>query len=640
MFPISSTALTAPQIPVVTPTSETTAVNNSTVARVGSALDAPAPASVTIDLSPVASFLLTVSQSQQQLTQLQSAIANGADPQEAARRAATLNEATQNVVNAFNLLPAVDFNQPQQQSASLLNNLVQSLTQQTATNTATQQQNLAQIGLTLQPPLLSDATGGLSLDNEVLRAAFNSNGERTTSTLQNTLDTFSNLATQFAEQLSAAGSASLPTLGLAQQLALTPADVAANARLDLARAEIDNLVQLPLPTSGADRLAAQRAALEQPATNLNPATPSPIVNPLQASTAEVIAAQNAEAAQAANEQSAQTNATAQATQTAQAGQTAQAAQNAQAAQTNDATQAAANDAQDTAATQSNVTTAADAARATASAQAAREASASGLNAATAAGTQAASQAALAQNAAATAAANQANANQTQTVAASVSAANAASNAAAAQAQAAQNAVAALSAQNASAIAAVAQARAAQASATTPEAINAAAAVVAQQASAAQATANNLAAANAAAAAATQQAAAAANAAQQAGAQQQTLLAQQSAAQQSAALQNAAAQTATAQEAGTQQAALQNTAEQNAAEQASAAQLAAAQAAARAPTDPLRANPALAAAIAAYNISDPAILGANARAGQASVGGIPRVAAVGAAARARGIGNAP
>jgi hypothetical protein len=588
MFPISSTALTAPQIPVVTPTSETTAVNNSTVARVGSALDAPAPASVTIDLSPVASFLLTVSQSQQQLTQLQAAIANGADPQEAARRAATLNEATQNVVNAFNLLPAVDFNQPQQQSASLLNNLVQSLTQQTATNTATQQQSLAQIGLTLQPPLLSDATGGLSLDNEVLRAAFNSNGERTTSTLQNTLDTFSNLATQFAEQLSAAGSASLPALGLAQQLALTPADLAANARLDLARAEIDNLVQLPLPTSGADRLAAQRAALEQPATNLNPATPSPIVNPLQASTAEVIAAQNAEAAQAANEQSAQTNATAQATQTSQAGQTAQAAQNAQAAQTNDATQAAANDAQDSAATQSNATTAADAARATASAQAAREASASGLNAATSAGTQAASQAALAQNAAATVAANQANANQTQTVAASVSAANAASNAAAAQAQAAQNAVQALSAQNAAAIAAVAQARAAQAGATTPEAINAAAAIVSQQTGAAQTTANNLAAATAAAAAATQQAAAASNAAQQ----------------------------------------------------ASAAQLAAAQAAARAPTDPLRANPALAAAIAAYNISDPAILGANARAAQASVGGIPRVAAVGAAARARGIGNAP
>lgn len=393
MFPISSTALTAPQIPVVTPTSETTAVNNATVARVGSALDAPAPASVTIDLSPVASFLLTVSQSQQQLTQLQAAIANGAEPQEAARRAATLNEATQNVVNAFNLLPAVDFNQPQQQSASLLNNLVQSLTQQTATNSATQQQSLVQIGLTLQPPLLSDATGGLSLDNEVLRAAFNSNGERTTSTLQNTLDTFSNLATQFAEQLSAAGSASLPALGLAQQLALTPADLAANARLDLARAEIDNLVQLPLPTSGAEPQAAQTA---------------------------------------------------------------------QATQADDATQ-------------SSAATAAEAARATASAQAARQESASRLNATAAAGTQAASQAALAQNAA---------------------------------------------------------------------------------------------------------------------------------------------------------------------QQASAAQLAAAQAAARAPTDPLRANPALAAAIAAYNISDPAILGANARAAQASVDGIPRVAAVGAAARARGIGNAP
>jgi len=254
MFPISSSALTAPQIPVASPASATTAVDNSTVARVGSALDAPAPASVTIDLSPVASFLLTVSQSRQQLTQLQSAIANGADPQAATRRAATLNETTQNVVNAFNLLPAVDFNQPQQQSASLLNNLVQSLTRQTATNTATPQQDLARIGLTLQPPLLSDATGGLSLDNEVLRAAFNSNGARTTSTLQNTLDTFSNLATQFAEQLSAAGSASLPAPGTAQQLAAEQASAAQLAAAQAAaRAPSD-------PLRGNPALAAAIAA--------------------------------------------------------------------------------------------------------------------------------------------------------------------------------------------------------------------------------------------------------------------------------------------------------------------------------------------------------------------------------------------
>jgi len=254
MFPISSSALTAPQIPAASPASATTAVDNSTVARVGSALDAPAPASVTIDLSPVASFLLTVSQSRQQLTQLQSAIANGADPLAAARRAATLNETTQNVVNAFNLLPAVDFNQPQQQSASLLNNLVQSLTRQTATNTATPQQDLARIGLTLQPPLLSDATGGLSLDNEVLRAAFNSNGARTTSTLQNTLDTFSNLATQFAEQLSAAGSASLPAPGTAQQLAAEQASAAQLAAAQAAaRAPSD-------PLRGNPALAAAIAA--------------------------------------------------------------------------------------------------------------------------------------------------------------------------------------------------------------------------------------------------------------------------------------------------------------------------------------------------------------------------------------------
>ncbi|MYM91383.1 hypothetical protein GTP91_29925 [Rugamonas sp. FT82W] len=89
MFPISSASLTTP-------------------AEVASA---------SIDLSPVANFLLTVSQAREQLTQLHTALANGAQPREAA---ASLNDAAQNLVNAFNLLPSVDFNQAQSPTPSLL----------------------------------------------------------------------------------------------------------------------------------------------------------------------------------------------------------------------------------------------------------------------------------------------------------------------------------------------------------------------------------------------------------------------------------------------------------------------------------------------------------------------------------------
>jgi hypothetical protein len=634
MFPISSSTLTTPGIvnfPAVAPTVQAAPVaplaqvGGNTVTAVGTATDAPAQASVTVDLSPVASFLLTVSQSQQQITQLQAAVANGDDPQDAAIRASALNDATQNVVNAFNLLPSVDFDQAQRQGPSLLNNLVQSLTRQTdATQPRTAAQSLARIGVTLQPPLLSDLSGGLSLDNEVLRAAFNTDRESTTSTLQNTLATFNELATRFAEQLSAAGSAQLPALGTYQQQALdtyqqqtltqalTPADIAANARLDLARAELDLVSQIGLPETAADRLAAQRANLEQPANTLTQ-TRSPIVNPLQASTAEVIAAQNAEAARVAIDaatraddadasapalQADQADAAQSALRTDQAARAAQTGDTEQANGTTKADEAVAQGANqlngasqsdDAAAQASDTTTqasdaaqaAADAARATAAAQAARQQSASGLGAVTTAGAQAAAQANIAQAAAANAAANNpANATDAQqaiaaqTAATNVAAANAAATAASAQAQAAQNAANALAAQNNAALAAAAQARVAQSTAGTPEAAAAAAAVAAQQASAAQTTAANLAAANAAAAQASQQA-----------------LAAQAAAAQAASLQ----------------------------------------------LDPLRANPALAAAIAAYNISDPAVLGANARAAQTTTPGIPRVAAVGAATATGGIG---
>lgn len=599
MFPISSTTLSGPNpanFPLVSPTAAVDSVSSSTIAPVGSAIDAPAQASVQVDLSPVANFLLTVSQSREQIAQLQTAVANGTDPQEAAARAATLNDATQNVVNAFNLLPSVEFNQAQPQGPSLLNNLVESLNRQTfGANTAQQlnqtnqanqpnqpqsaaqslAQSLSRIGVTLQPPLLSDAAAGLSLDNEILRASFNTDNQATTNTLQNTLDTFSELATRFAEQLSAAGSGALPALASAQQDALTPQDLVANARLDMARAELDLLRQIPLPDTAADRLAAQRADLEQPLTPQATAPDSPIVNPLQASTAEVIAAQNAEAREA------NINALpSQQTQTARSLQAADQAEQPQAADAAEENQATANANTERSAAQA----ASDAAQATAAAQAARQQAASGLSAATAASAQAATQANAAQNAAAAAAAaaaaNSANATAeqqavaAQNAATNLAAADAAAASALAQAQAAQSAADALAAQSAEASAAAAQARAALAAATTPEAANAAGAIAAQQAAAAQTTASNLAAANAAAA---------------------------DAAQQARAAQVAAVQASTVQ------------------------------------TNPLQGNPALAAAIAAYNITDPTLLGANARATQTAVSATPRVSAVTAPARARTIG---
>jgi len=601
MFPISSTTLSGPNpanFPLVSPTAQTAAVDavsSSTITPVGSALDAPAQASVQVDLSPVANFLLTVSQSREQITQLQAAVANGADPQEATARAGTLNDATQNVVDAFNLLPGVDFNQTQPQGPSLLNSLVDSLNRQTfgaaaqPLNQASQAnqvgqptsaaqslaQSLSRIGVTLQPALLSDATAGLSLDNEILRASFNSDNQSTTNTLQNTLDTFSELATRFAEQLSAAGTGALPALASAQQDALTPEDLVANARLDMARAELDLLRQIPLPDTAADRLAAQRAELEQPLTPRATAPDSPIVNPLQASTAEVIAAQNAEAREAG------INALpSQQTQSAQSLQAAGQAEQNQAANAAEENQAVANANADADTERGVAQAAADAARATAAAQAARQQAASGLSAATAASTQAAAQANIAQRAAAAATAtNSANATAeqqavaAQNAATNLAAANAAAASALAQAQAAQSAADVLAAQSAEASAAAAQARAALAAATTPEAANAAGAIAAQQAAAAQTTASNLASANAAAAEAQQQARAA----------------------------------------------------QVAAVQASTMQ-----------TNPLQGNPALAAAIAAYNI-DAALLGANARAVQSTVSGTPRVTAVTGPARTRGIG---
>ncbi|MYM94953.1 hypothetical protein [Duganella vulcania] len=252
MFPISSVSLTTP--------ADVAPAHTAPAAGAGSATDAP-PASASVDLSPVASFLLTLSQSREEVTQLRTALANGAQPREVA---ASLNDTAQNMVNAINLLPSVDFNQAQSQTPSLLNSLVQSLLQPALSDHATPAQRLARIGVTLQAPLLSDATGGLSLDNEVLRAAFHRQPQRTMQALQDTLDHFSDVAKRYAEQLSAAGNREAEAQAARPQPTLTPADVAANTRLDLARAELDQLAHHPTPDTAADRLAAQRATLEQP----------------------------------------------------------------------------------------------------------------------------------------------------------------------------------------------------------------------------------------------------------------------------------------------------------------------------------------------------------------------------------------
>ncbi|WP_229262405.1 hypothetical protein, partial [Duganella guangzhouensis] len=100
--------------------------------------------------------------------------------------------------------------------------------------------------------------------------------------------------------------------------------------------------------------------------------------------------------------------------------------------------------------------------------------------------------------------------------------------------------------------------------------------------------------------------------------------------------NAAAAEATQNAAAAASAAQQAAAAQAAAEQTNAAQAAAARASANAPTDPLRANPALAAAIAAYNIND--VAGNAARVGQSATQAIPRVGAVNATTPTRGIGT--
>ena len=436
MFPISTASLTTPGS--VTPLAESAAVaavQPDHVTAAGSATDAPPAASVTIALSPVANFLLTVSQSQEQLAQLQTAAANGAAPRDAA---ATLNDTTQNVVNAFNLLPAVDFDQAQPQGPSLLNQLVQSLQQQTFGNNATQPQptaaqSLAQIGVTLQAPLLSDAAGGLSLDNEVLRASFNTNQQNTTQTLQNTLNSFSKLATSFAEQLSAAGTSVVDALAARQQASLSPAEVVDNAPPPALRPPIINPQQADNQASAqaADAAAAAQTARQQSSTNLSVATAAGTQAAAQAAIARNTAVQTAAvgvanaanttaAQQATTEQDTAANLSAANAAAASADALAQAAQIAADALAAESAAASAA-AQQALAAQIAATTpeAANAAAAVAAEQAsAAQATAANLAAANAAAATAAQQAVAAQNAAAQAQAAQSAATQQATVQAS------------------------------------------------------------------------------------------------------------------------------------------------------------------------------------------------------------------------------
>ncbi|MYM91384.1 hypothetical protein GTP91_29930 [Rugamonas sp. FT82W] len=186
MFPISSTPASN-----VTPLGP---LDADRVTATGSATDAPAPTAVTVDLSPVASFVLTVSQTQQHLAQLQEALAQGAAPPNADT---TLSDRTRDVVDAFNLLPSGEFDRALQEP-SLLDTLVQSLQPPAVA------QNLAQIGLSLQSTLPPDARNSLSLDDVQLQTAFHTAPEATAAALQATLGNFDAVAENFAAQLAQA----------------------------------------------------------------------------------------------------------------------------------------------------------------------------------------------------------------------------------------------------------------------------------------------------------------------------------------------------------------------------------------------------------------------------------------------------
>ncbi|MYN17893.1 hypothetical protein GTP81_14125 [Rugamonas sp. FT107W] len=183
MFPISSTPASN-----VTPLGP---LDADLVTAIGSSTDAPAPAAVTVDLSPVASFLLTVSQTQQHLAQLQAALAQGTAPPNSDT---TLSDRTRDVVDAFNLLPSGEFDRALQEP-SLLDTLVQSLQPPAVA------QNLAQIGLTLQATLPPDAHNSLSLDDVQLQTAFHTAPEATAARLQATLGNFDAVAENFAARL-------------------------------------------------------------------------------------------------------------------------------------------------------------------------------------------------------------------------------------------------------------------------------------------------------------------------------------------------------------------------------------------------------------------------------------------------------
>ena len=332
MMPIFSSSVSQPQ--TITPTAPTNPLdsvtaNSTAVQAIG---DAPPPASVTVELSPIAQFINAVSQSRQQLAQLPDAASTGQQN--------TLLGAVQNVVDAFNLLPAPDYGQTPLEPVNLQSQLVQSLTTATGnTGAPTTSEALAQIGISLRSPQLSSLGSSLALDNNVLTSAFSGNSQTTTNTLQQTLDSFSQIATQFAEQLSAAASSALPALTNTPPVPLTPADVIANERLNLDQAELSTL---PPPV-------AQQSAVNAPATQAAAQPAAPL-------------------AQAAN-------GAAQATQPANSAATAQ----------------------------TNAQTSPQIEQASAAAQAATQQSAAGLNTVLTAGAAAAAQATAAQSAAAAAA---------------------------------------------------------------------------------------------------------------------------------------------------------------------------------------------------------------------------------------------
>ena len=326
MLPVSSTASST--VPAAPQVGAAAGIAPLAAADVSASTEVAAPLSAVVDLSPLAQFLSTLALSQQQVEALLAAVNQqqmqkeqaAAEARESAHAEAvaneeattaaqagigagaqgstnsapiqldrtdqlsTLNDAAQHLADAFNLLQAAGDGSSGNADQTLLNNLVHGLQQGSPTENS--QTALANIGITLQPPLLGAAAGGLSLDTQALQTAFDKNPQQTLSTLNQTINSFGASGEQFAQQasggvplstatapldngfsqsslsdlalqdaLQAASTEAAASAAPSAQPALTADDLAAAQRLDIARAAASELAD-----TQATRLAETKAA--------------------------------------------------------------------------------------------------------------------------------------------------------------------------------------------------------------------------------------------------------------------------------------------------------------------------------------------------------------------------------------------